>query len=138
VDAMMEEYQSIIKNDVSQTKEKRCGIFVGLRTFVGLSELLFPTTCIVDPGLIYFRVPTNPKTIGPSGKPEGNTVHIMHCTISPEIALNGWLRHLQPGIEYEIWDLYYEPFILTCVTNYCYSLLYFNLYDILSLYPNNN
>jgi hypothetical protein len=25
----------------------------------------------------------------PPGKPEGNTVHIMHCTVSPEIVLMG-------------------------------------------------
>jgi hypothetical protein len=55
------------------------------------NELLFPTTYVVDPGFISFRVPTKPKTIGPSGKPEGNTVHRMHCIVSPEIYLNGWL-----------------------------------------------
>jgi hypothetical protein len=52
---------------------------------------LLSTTCAVDPGFISIRVPTKPKTIGPSGKPEGNTVHRMHCAVSPEIALNGWL-----------------------------------------------
>jgi hypothetical protein len=29
------------------------------------------------------------KTIGPSDKPEGNTVHGVHCAISPEIVLMG-------------------------------------------------
>jgi hypothetical protein len=37
------------------------------------------------------------KTIGPPGKPEGNTTHMMHCTVSPEIDI--WvvamLRFLQ-------------------------------------------
>jgi hypothetical protein len=29
------------------------------------------------------------KTIGPPGKPEGNTVHRVHCAVSPEIVLMG-------------------------------------------------
>jgi hypothetical protein len=29
------------------------------------------------------------KTIGPPGKPEGNTTHKMCCAVSPEIALMG-------------------------------------------------
>ena len=31
------------------------------------------------------------KTIGLSSKPKGNIVHRVHCAVSPEIALNGWL-----------------------------------------------
>jgi hypothetical protein len=40
----------------------------------------------------FFRVSNKAsKTIGPSGKPEGNTVHRMHYVVSLEIDLNGWL-----------------------------------------------
>jgi hypothetical protein len=39
--------------------------FVGLRTFVGLDELFFPTTFFVDPGFISFRVPTSLKLLAP-------------------------------------------------------------------------
>jgi hypothetical protein len=28
-----------------------------------------------------------PKSIDPPGKPEGNTTHRMHCTLSPKIVL---------------------------------------------------
>jgi hypothetical protein len=56
-----------------------------------LTEQLFLTTYVVDLGFISIRVPTKPKTISPSGKPEGNTTHKMHCAVSHEIALNGWL-----------------------------------------------
>jgi hypothetical protein len=53
--------------------------------FVGLN-LSF--TSWSDPGLDMIRVPTKPsKTIGPPGKPEGNTTHRVHCAVSPEIAL---------------------------------------------------
>jgi hypothetical protein len=58
---------------------------------LGLHELLFPIACVVDPGFISLKVPTKPKTIDPFGKPEGNTVHKMHCPVSPKIYLNGWL-----------------------------------------------
>jgi hypothetical protein len=39
-----------------------------------------------DPGSDLNRFPTKPsKTIGPPGKPEGNTTHRVHCAVSPEI-----------------------------------------------------
>jgi hypothetical protein len=42
----------------------------------------------VDPGSDLNRFPTKPsKTIGPPGKPEGNTAHRVHNAVSPEIAL---------------------------------------------------
>jgi hypothetical protein len=60
------------------------------KPFVGfLLNCPLPTIFVVDPGFISSRVPTKPKTIDPSGKPEGNIVHIRHCAVSPEIALNG-------------------------------------------------
>jgi hypothetical protein len=44
----------------------------------------------IDPGFMSVRVSNKAsKTIGPPGKPEGNTTHRMRCTVSPEIALMG-------------------------------------------------
>jgi hypothetical protein len=57
-----------------------------MKPFVGCYS--FSTTSLVDPGSYLNKLPTNPfKTIGPPGKPEGNTTHIMYCTVSPEIVL---------------------------------------------------
>jgi hypothetical protein len=50
--------------------------------------LLFLSTSWADPGSDLNRFPTKPsKTIGPPGKPEGNTTHRMYCAVSPEIVL---------------------------------------------------
>jgi hypothetical protein len=44
----------------------------------------------IDPGLISTRVYNKTsKTIGPPGKPEGNTTHRMRYEVSPEIDLMG-------------------------------------------------
>jgi hypothetical protein len=56
-----------------------------------------------DPGSDLNRFPTKPsKTIGPPGKPEGNTTHRMYCTVSPEIVLwvTAMLRCLQSRKEW--------------------------------------
>jgi hypothetical protein len=53
--------------------------------FFNLPRQLYAT----DPGFVSFRVPTKPKTIGPSGEPEGNATHRMHYAVSPEIAFMG-------------------------------------------------
>jgi hypothetical protein len=43
-----------------------------------------------DPGFMSVRGSNKAsKTIGPPGKPEGNTVHRVHCVVSPEIVLMG-------------------------------------------------
>jgi hypothetical protein len=60
--------------------------------------LLFLSTSWTDLGSDMNRFPTNPsKTIGPFGKPKGNTPHRMYCTISLEIVLwaTAMLRCLQ-------------------------------------------
>jgi hypothetical protein len=57
--------------------------FVGLLLLLLLSEF-------IDPGFMSIQVSNKAsKTIGPPGKPEGNTTHRMHCAVSPEIALMG-------------------------------------------------
>jgi hypothetical protein len=52
---------------------------------------------------IYHGFQQNPfKTISPSGKPEGNTTHRVHCAVSPEIVLLvvAMLKCLHPGNEW--------------------------------------
>jgi hypothetical protein len=44
----------------------------------------------IDPGFMSVQVSNKEsKTIGPPGKPEGNTTHGMHCALSPKITLMG-------------------------------------------------
>jgi hypothetical protein len=44
----------------------------------------------VDPGLMFVQVSNKvSKTIGPPGKPKGNTTQRMRCAVSPEICLMG-------------------------------------------------
>jgi hypothetical protein len=76
---------------ISSTHSSLVPLNTTIEPFVGLPELFFPTTYDVDPGFISLRIPKNPKTIGPYGKPDGKEVHKMHCAVSPKIALNGWL-----------------------------------------------
>jgi hypothetical protein len=46
------------------------------------------TTSWSDPCSYLIRVPKEPsKTIGPPGKPEGNTTHRVHYAVSPEMDL---------------------------------------------------
>jgi hypothetical protein len=53
-----------------------------------LLVLFLSSTSWADPCSYLNRFPTKPfKTIGPPGKPEGNTTHRVHCTVSPEIIL---------------------------------------------------
>jgi hypothetical protein len=58
----------------------------------------YPTWDDLGSGPLGFQ--QNPfKTIIPSGKPEGNVVHRVHCALSLEIALlvAAMLKCLQPG-----------------------------------------
>jgi hypothetical protein len=68
---------------------------------------------LANPGLDIPWFPTKPsKTIAPPRKPKGNTIHRVHCAVSPEIVL--WvaatLRCLQPrnewGFRIESCDIY--------------------------------
>jgi hypothetical protein len=48
----------------------------------------FSSTYWADLGSDLNRFPTKPsKTINPPGKPEDNTTHRVHCTVSPKIVL---------------------------------------------------
>jgi hypothetical protein len=67
----------------------------------------------VDPGSGLLLFPPKPsKTISPTSKPKGNTIHRVHCAVSPEIVL--WvatmLRCLHPrnewGFEITLCDLH--------------------------------
>jgi hypothetical protein len=56
------------------------------------------------------RFPTKPsKTIGPPGKPEGNTMHRVHYAVSPEIALwvTAMLKCLQSRNEWGSGNVFY-------------------------------
>jgi hypothetical protein len=71
----------------------------------------------VDPCSYLNRFPTKPsKTISPPGKLEGNTVHRVHCTVSPEIALwvTAILKFLQSRNEWGYGVVFYllHAFIL--------------------------
>ena len=58
------------------------------KPFIGWSPSL--TTSWADPGSNMNKLPTKPsKTIGPPGKPEGNTTHRVYCAVSLDIFL--WL-----------------------------------------------
>jgi hypothetical protein len=82
---------SSLMHSISSTQSSLVPLNTTIEPFVDLLELFFPTTYVVNPGFISFKVPTNPKTISPSGKLEGNAVHKMHYAVSLEIDLNGWL-----------------------------------------------
>jgi hypothetical protein len=67
-------------------------VYFSLATFLGLTQVQ-----------VYHGFQQNPfKTIVPYGKPEGNTVHRVHCAVSPEIVLlvDATLKCLQPGNEW--------------------------------------
>jgi hypothetical protein len=50
--------------------------------------LISRTTYWADPDSYLNRFPTKPyKTIGPYGKPKGNTTHIRYCAVSSKIVL---------------------------------------------------
>jgi hypothetical protein len=83
---------SFLIHSISSTHSSLVPLNMKMEPFGGLFEMFFLTACVVDPGFISFMVPTNPKTIGPFGKPGGKRVHKMHCVVSPEIDLNGWLQ----------------------------------------------
>jgi hypothetical protein len=60
-------------------------IFNGILTSSILSEF-------IDPGFMSVRVSNKAsKTIGPPGKPEGNTTHRMHLHSLTRDRFNGWL-----------------------------------------------
>jgi hypothetical protein len=66
--------------ELQEKGEERCMLSVGLF----LSSFYFWD----EPGSDLNKLPTNPsKTIGPPGKPEGNTTHRMCCAVSLEIVL---------------------------------------------------
>jgi hypothetical protein len=82
-----------LMHSISSTQSSLVPLNTTTKPFVGLLlNYPLPTIFIVDPGFISSRVPTKPKTITPSSKLEGNTVHKMHYVVSPKIALNGWLQ----------------------------------------------
>jgi hypothetical protein len=80
-------------------------IFTNLQQISFTQSLSIPTKngtiCLVigyscyhswaDPGSVPSLVSNNTllKTIDPLGKPEGKTMHMMHCIVSPEIVLMG-------------------------------------------------
>jgi hypothetical protein len=62
-----------------------------MKPFVGNSYIYIPYEFILsDLGFMSVQVSNKAsKTIGPPGKPEGNTAHRVHCVVSPEIVLMG-------------------------------------------------
>jgi hypothetical protein len=80
----------------------------GNRTICWVTSLT--STSMFDPSSDLNRFPTKPsKTIDNHGKPEGNTAHGVHCTVSPEIALwvTTMLKCLYPRNEWGSGNVFY-------------------------------
>jgi hypothetical protein len=75
-----------------QSEKNHLLVLLSLATFLGLTQVQ-----------VYYGFQKKPfKTIGPSGKPEGNVVHRVHYVVSPEIVLlvDAMLKCLQPRNEW--------------------------------------